>query len=112
AQTLACQPNKLTSCEQDLTIKPAAEVTGAPIVCLNAGSPAHNNRGVVAGREGARRSARACRTRSCIRISLIREEDLLLKLAGRHQRAGISLNNFAPGGVGTSKTLSVTETNE
>jgi hypothetical protein len=34
------------------------------------------------------------------------------ELADRHQRPGVSLNSFAPGGVGTSKTLSVTETNE
>jgi Transposase DDE domain group 1 len=36
----------------------------------------------------------------------------IAELADRHQRPGVSLNSFAPGGVGTSKTLSVTETNE
>jgi hypothetical protein len=34
------------------------------------------------------------------------------ELADRYQRCGVSLNSFVPGGVGTSKTLSVTETNE
>jgi transposase len=36
----------------------------------------------------------------------------IAELADRYQRSGVSLNSLAPGGVGTSKTLSVTETNE
>jgi hypothetical protein len=36
----------------------------------------------------------------------------IAELADRYQRSGVSLNSFAPGGVGTSKTLRVTETNE
>jgi hypothetical protein len=34
------------------------------------------------------------------------------ELADGDHRCGVSLNSFAPGGVGTSKTFSVTETKE
>jgi hypothetical protein len=36
----------------------------------------------------------------------------IAELAGWYQRSGVSLNSFVAGGVGTSKTLSVTEMNE